>query len=65
MVNSEIYHTDTRQHANFHQHSMNFNKYQKAIYYRSVKLIKMLPTYIKIESDNQKKFKLRFQKISF
>jgi hypothetical protein len=29
LVNSEIYHTDTRQHANFHQPSVNANKYQK------------------------------------
>jgi len=31
-VNSVIYHIDTRQHANFHQPSLNFIKYQKGVY---------------------------------
>jgi len=32
MVTSETYHIDTRQHANFHQPSMNLTKYQKGVY---------------------------------
>ena len=30
-VNSEIYHFDTRQHANFHQPSVNVTKFQKGV----------------------------------
>jgi len=32
MINSVINHIDTRQHANFHQPSLNFTKYQKRVY---------------------------------
>ena len=39
MVNSEIYHIDTRQHATFHQPSMNLTKYQKGVYYLGVKVL--------------------------
>jgi len=49
---------DTRQCANFHQLSVNLTKYQKGVYYLGVKVFNKLPTYIKIESDNPKKFKL-------
>ena len=49
MASSEIYHTDTRQHANFHQPSMNLTKYQKGVYYLVVKVCNMLP------SDKKKK----------
>jgi hypothetical protein len=62
LVNSEVYRIDTRQHANFHQPSVNLTKYQKGVYYIGVKVFYMLPTYIKIESDNPKKFKLVLQK---
>jgi len=55
MVNSMTYHIDTRQHANFHQPSMNLTKYQKAVYCLGVQEFNMLPSYIKIESDNPKK----------
>jgi len=48
MVNSELYHVDTRQHTNFHQPSVNLTKYQKGVYYLGVKVSNMLPTYIKI-----------------
>ena len=58
LVSSEVYHIDTRQHANFHQPSVNLTKYQTGIYYIGVKVFNMLPTYIKMESDNPKKFKL-------
>jgi len=47
LVNSEIYHTDTRQHANFHQPSVNVMKYQKGMYYLGVKVFNVLPSYIK------------------
>jgi hypothetical protein len=36
LANSEIYHIDTRQHANFHQLSVNLSKYQKGVYYLGV-----------------------------
>jgi len=58
MVNSEIYHIDTRQHAHFHQPSVNLTKYQKGVYYLGVKVFNMLPSYIKLESDNPKKLNL-------
>ena len=54
MFNSEIYHIDTRQHANFHQLSVNLIKYQEEVYL-GVKVVNFLPSYIKIESDNPKK----------
>ena len=60
-VNSEIYHIDTRQHANFHQPSVNITKYQKAAYCLGVKVYNMLPSYIKTEYDNPKKFKTILQ----
>jgi hypothetical protein len=63
LVNSEIYYIDTRQHENFHQPSVNMTKYQKAVYYLGVKMFNKLPTYIKIESDNTKKFKIGFTEI--
>jgi len=62
LVSSEIYHIDTRQHANFHQSPVNSSKYQKGVYYLVVKVFNMLPSYIEIESDNPKKFKLILQK---
>ena len=46
MVNSEIYHFDTRQHANFQQLSMNLTKYQKGVYYLGVRVYNMLPSCI-------------------
>jgi hypothetical protein len=63
VVNSEIHHIDTRQHANFHQPSVNVTGYQKGVYYLGVKVFNMLPSYIKTESDNPKKFKVVFIKI--
>jgi hypothetical protein len=57
-VNSEVQHIDTRQYANFHKPSVNMTKYQKGVYYLGVKVFNKLPTYIKIESDNPKKFKI-------
>jgi len=43
LVNSEIHHIDTRQHANFHQPSVNMTKYQKGVYYLGAKVYNMLP----------------------
>ena len=62
LVNSEVYHIDTRQHANFHQPSVNLTKYQKGVYYIGIKVFNKLPTYLEIESDNPKSFKLILQK---
>jgi hypothetical protein len=56
LVNYEMYHIDTRQHANFHQPYVNLTKYQKGVYL-GVNMFNMLSSYIKIESDNTKKFK--------
>jgi hypothetical protein len=65
LVHSEVYHIDTRQHANFHQPSVNFTECQKKVYYIVVKVFNKLATYIKIESDNPKKFKLGLQKFLY
>jgi len=62
MDNYEIYHSDTRPHANFHQPLVNLTKYQQGVYCLDVKLFNTLPSYRKIESDNPKKFKLILHK---
>ena len=62
VAKSEIYHTDTRQHANFHQPSMNVTDYQKGVYHLGVKLFNMLPSDIKKVSDNTKNVRLTVQK---
>ena len=62
MANSEIHHINTRQHANFHQLSMNVAKYQKGVYYLGVKVFNALPSDIKTEFNNPKKFKVVLQK---
>jgi hypothetical protein len=36
-------------------------RYQKGVYYLGVKVFNMLPSYIKIKSDNSNKFKLVLQ----
>jgi len=46
LVNSEIYHFDTSQDANFHHLSMNLTKYQKGVYYLGVNMFNILPSYI-------------------
>jgi len=58
LVNSEIHHNDPRQHANFHQPSVNVTKYQKGVCYLGVKVFNMIPSYIKTEFGNPKKFNL-------
>jgi hypothetical protein len=55
--NSQIYHYATRQQSNFHQPIANQTKYQKGIGYLGVKVFNRLPSYIKKEFDNSKKFK--------
>ena len=57
-----MYCTNTRQHANLHQPSVNVTKYQKGVYCLGVKVFNMLPLYIKTEFDNPKKFKVALQK---
>jgi len=47
LVNSEVCHIDTRQHANFHQPSVNLTKYQNVVYYLGVKVFNILPSCIK------------------
>jgi len=65
LINSEIHHIDTRQHANFHQPSVNVTKYQKGVYCLGVKVFNMLLSYIKTEFDNPKKFKVILQKFLY
>jgi hypothetical protein len=64
-VNSEIYHFNTRQHANFHQSSVNVAKFQKGVSNLGAKVLNMLPSYIKRESDKPNKFKLVLQKFLY
>ena len=65
LVTSEVYHIDPRQHANFHHPYVNWTKYQNRVYYLGVKVLNMLPSYIKIESDNPKKLKLILKKFLY
>jgi hypothetical protein len=51
--------------VNFHQPSVNVAKFQKEVSNLDDKVFNMLPSYIKIESDNPKKFKLILQKILY
>jgi hypothetical protein len=62
LVNSEIYHIETRQHANLHQPTVNVSTDQKALYCLGVRVFNMLLSHIKTESDNSKKFKVLLQK---
>ena len=65
MVSSEIYHINTRRHVNFHQSSVKQTKYQKGVDYLDVSVLYMLPSYIKIVSDNSNKYKLTLQKFLY
>jgi len=65
LVNSEIHHINTRQHANFHQPSVNVAKYQKGVYYLGVKLFNALPFDIKTEFNNPKKLKVVLQEFLY
>jgi len=60
-----MYHIDTRQQAHFHQPFVNVAKYQKAVYDLGVKVFNMLPSYIKKEFENPKKFKVVLQKFLY
>jgi hypothetical protein len=63
LVNSEIHQLNlTRQHANFHQPSVNVVKYKKGVYYLGVKVFNAFPSDIKTEFNNPKKFKVVLQK---
>jgi len=42
---------------------VNVAKYQKGVYYAGVKVFNMLPSYIKTEFDNPKKFKVVLQNV--
>jgi hypothetical protein len=64
-VNSEIHHINTRQHANFHQPSVNVAKYQKGVYYLGVKVFNALPSDTKTGFNNPKKFKVFLQKFLY
>ena len=61
-ANSEIHHINTRQHANFHQPSVNVAIYQKGVYYLGAEVFNVLPSDIKTEFNNPKKFKVVLQK---
>jgi hypothetical protein len=65
LVSSDMYHIDTRQHANIRQPSVNLTTFQKGVYCLGVKVFNMFPSYIKIESDNPKNFKLVLQKVLY
>jgi hypothetical protein len=56
-VISQIYHYDTRQQSAFQQPTANRAKYQKEIGYIGVKVFNRLPTKVKKEFDNSKKFR--------
>ena len=57
-TNNEIRKFSTRQHHNFHQPSANLKKYQTGVFYlyMGIKIYNSLPTYIKNESNNTKRF---------
>jgi len=65
MQNSEVHHINTRQHANFYQPSVNVAKYQKGVHYLGVKVFNALPSDIKTEFNNPKKFKVVLQKFLY
>ena len=54
LINSEIYYTNTRQHANLHQPSVNVTKYQKGVYCLGVKVFNPLPLLFKTLLHGQK-----------
>jgi len=55
-TDNEIHTLCTRQHRNFHQPSVNLTKYQTGVFYMGIKIYNSLPSYIKNESNNYKKF---------
>jgi len=65
LVNSEIHHINTRQHANFYQPSVNVAKYQKGLFYLGVKVFNALPSDTKTGFNNPKNFKEVIQKFLY
>ena len=55
-----IHHINTRQHANFHQPSVNVAKYQKGVYYLGIKVFSVLLSDIKTDFNNLKWFYKNF-----
>jgi len=55
-TNNGIHKFGTRQHHSFHHPSANLKKYQTGVFYMGIKIYNSLPTYIKKESINTKKF---------
>jgi hypothetical protein len=53
---------DTRQQSDFHLPTANRAKYQKGIGYMGVKVFNRLPTKVKKEFDNSKKFRHSLKK---
>ena len=56
--NSLNHNINTRHITNFYQPIANFTVYQKGVYYMGIKIYNNLPSYIKEESLNPKKFKI-------
>jgi hypothetical protein len=54
--NSEVCHTDMRQHLHLHQPLPNLAKYQPGVYCLGIKAFNVLPSYIKQVSKSPKKF---------
>jgi len=54
--NDTIHNHNTRQNKNLHQPAANLTQYQNGVVYKGTKMYNNLPTYIKKESSNAKKF---------
>jgi hypothetical protein len=65
LVNSELHHINTRQHINLHHPPVNVAKYQKGVYCLAVKVFNALPSDIKSEFNNPKKFKVALKKLLY
>jgi hypothetical protein len=63
-ANSDIHQIETRQHSNLHQPIINLTKYQGGVYCMGINVYNALPSYIKIESNNRKRFKKILNKLS-
>jgi hypothetical protein len=63
LINSEIYHINTRQQANLHLPLVNVTKYQKGVCYLGIKVFNSLPSHTKTELDNPMIFKWVLQKL--
>jgi hypothetical protein len=56
VTNDAIHNYNTRQNKNLHQPAAHHTQYQKGVLYKGTKMYNNLPTYIKQESPNAKKF---------